>query len=248
MIQPTEGASGVATSCGETSARAAVELAACGPSVATAPPGEDVVLAKVAQISRTLYESLQALGLDDEIRDSLAMVPHVDDRLGYIQRVGEDAATRTLNSVDCARSGQESLGGVANALSEQWTGVFAQRPCRETFIALLADTRGLIRSVPEIAEATNRHLTDILMAQSFQDLTGQVLRRVSEVVMSLEAQLANLLMDSITPERRAHFAANIIVQISARSEIKPVAAETTGAGAVMENQVDVDDLLSSLGF
>ncbi len=43
--------------------------------------------------------------------------------------------------------------------------------------ALVKETRTYLSDVPQITAATNKELLDIMMAQDFQDLTGQVIKR-----------------------------------------------------------------------
>lgn len=206
---------------------------------------EDVLLARVAHISRGLYQALQGLGLDTDIRAVLAMVPDVGDRFAYIEKVSEDAATRTLNAVDCARSAQDELATQCRSCSRRWNDVHVVRPSCDVLVELIANTRGAIQAVPRISEATQAQLTEILIAQSFQDLTGQVLRRVTEIVLALEFQLAELLTDEISPARRAKFASTVASRLSAQPVSK---APELDEVVLISDQVEVDDLLSSLGF
>ncbi|MDE1179008.1 protein phosphatase CheZ [Paraburkholderia sp.] len=215
---------------------------------ALSAPDENEVLAKVALITRSLYESLQALGLDSEIRATLAAVPDLASRLEYVEKVSEDAATRTLNAVDTARPALDQLGKRSDALTQRWDAVEHDGFTRESLAGLLTDTRRFVRAMPDETGAANAQLTEVLVAQSFQDLTGQVLRKVSELVQSLERQLADLLTDSVTPERRALFAQRVATEFAEIAAPVVVVAAEEDAPAVVTDQAEVDDLLSSLGF
>ncbi len=70
------------------------------------------------------------------------------------------------------------------------------------------DTRTFLRGVPEVTTATNAQLLEIMLAQDFQDLTGQVIKKITEVVYLIEQQLLGVLIENIALERREQFAAN----------------------------------------
>ena len=210
----------------------------------TLPSDADQVLMKLARISRALYESLQALGLDKEIEASLSLVPDLNDRLSYINQVLCTAATDTLDAVDLARPLQESLAAESVVLSARWEQCFDRPAIQTELSALMRDTRSHVQAISVGSDYTQIQLTRVLMAQSFQDLTGQVLRRVSELVTNLECQLADLLAERISSERRAKFAALISSQRSSEKEHIVARADLP----TVNTQADVDDLLASMGF
>ena len=89
------------------------------------------------------------------------------------------------------------------------------------------------------ADRTNTILTDIMMAQDFHDLTGQVIRRVVALATSLEEQLVKLLIETSRPEQRP--------QPDPYKLEGPVVAPNA-RDDVVADQKGVDDLLASLGF
>ena len=90
-------------------------------------------------------------------------------------------------------------------------------------------------------EQTDQHLTDIMMAQDFHDLTGQVINRVVKLAASIEEQLLQLLVD-VAPEPVANRMPSDPLDLSG-----PV-VNPEGRSDVAASQQDVDDLLASLGF
>ncbi|CAB3807879.1 protein phosphatase CheZ [Paraburkholderia caffeinilytica] len=209
---------------------------------------EDEILARVAGITRSLYEALQTLGIDADIRTSLSLVPDAVNRLKYIEKLTEDAATRTLNAIDDMRPILERLGSSASTLSQRWNSIAVQGANRETIAQLFADTRSFFRSLHQSTATVNTQLSEVLVAQSFQDLTGQVLRKVTEIVLSLERQLADLLMERISPERRTMFAERVMREFSESSRAQQSESPPVPDSIAMPDQEAVDDLLSSLGF
>ncbi|HQU63647.1 MAG TPA: protein phosphatase CheZ, partial [Nitrosomonas sp.] len=104
------------------------------------------------------------------------------------------------------------------------------------------ETLSYIDKVPERADATNAQLMEIMMAQDFQDLTGQVIKKITTVVQKLEQDLLQLLLANFPPEKRqAH------TEDGACLMNGPVTNPEKNPDTV-SNQDQVDDLLASLGF
>ncbi len=106
--------------------------------------------------------------------------------------------------------------------------------------ALVTDTREYLDQVPGHTSFTNAQLMEIMMAQDFQDLTGQVIKRMMDVVQEIEKQLLMVLMENMpeppVKEKRAN-----------DSLLNGPQLDQNGVG-VIANQAQVDDLLDSLGF
>jgi chemotaxis protein CheZ len=109
----------------------------------------------------------------------------------------------------------------------------------QEFKALVHDTRDYLSRVPERTEATNAQLMEIIMAQDFQDLTGQVIKKILSAAQNLEKELVNLLLET-TPEDKRHSMPPSLLE-------GPV-INASGRSDVVTSQEQVDDLLESLGF
>jgi len=217
---------------------------------AAEPPGaggDDVsrVIHRVGQLTRVLHDSLRELGYDRLIAEAAASIPDARDRLSYVAMMTEQAATRALNATEVARPIQDELGAQARKLTDMWTRMHARELTFEQFKALLEDTRGYLGGVPAKTEATNAQLTEIMMAQDFQDLTGQVIKKITDIVHRLESEMVQLLLDAIPPEKRHEPAP--AKKPEAKSLLNgPVV--TPQGNDVVTNQNQVDELLESLGF
>ncbi len=119
------------------------------------------------------------------------------------------------------------------------------------------DTRAFLARVPEATAATNAQLLEIMMAQDFQDLTGQVIKKIMDVVYVIEQQLLTVLVENIAPERREQFAASAAALVAAEPAASTGSPESLlngpqinpeGRTDVVQDQSQVDDLLASLGF
>ncbi|MCX8017084.1 MAG: protein phosphatase CheZ [Rhodocyclaceae bacterium] len=198
---------------------------------------------RIGHLTRTLHDALRELGYDRELAATRENLPDARDRLAYIARVTGEAAEKVLNAVDHARSVQEELTRQAERLRSRWQAVaaYAHGGAQRATPAgreLIEETCAFFSGVTSQAERTQAILTDIMLAQDFHDLTGQVIRKVVALAHEMEAQLVKLLLDTTPPAQRP---------------AEPTALEgpvVNGAGRtdVVRNQADVDDLLASLGF
>ncbi|NML32078.1 protein phosphatase CheZ [Paraburkholderia antibiotica] len=215
----------------------------------------DRILARIGQLTRTLRDSMRELGLDKHVERAAEAVPDARDRLKYIADMTEQAAERVLSAIDVAKPIQEQLHKDAGELDARWEQWYAAPIEREEVRALMNDTRTFLRGVPESTGATNAQLMEIMLAQDFQDLTGQVIKKITDVVYLIEQQLLGVLVENIALERREQFAANAA---ALKAEVSPTGSpehllngpqiNPEGKADVMQDQSQVDDLLASLGF
>jgi chemotaxis protein CheZ len=151
----------------------------------------------------------------------------------------ERAAERVLNATDAARPLQDAMEASARELSAAWRQLYDGAMDTEQFKALAASTVAFLDHVPEQTNETRAHLMEIVMAQDFQDLTGQVIKRVNELAHHFEQQLLQLLIESTPVEQRPPVAHGLL-------NGPLVNSQRAGDGA--HTQTQVDDLLESLGF
>lgn len=200
----------------------------------------DEFLVRVGHMTRALHDSLRGLGLDKLIERAAHDIPDARDRLDYVARMSEQAAQRVLNATDAAAPLQDKLDDDAKTLSENWKQA-TQSSFSEVHYRLLAEqTQQYLAQVHTSTSATKEHLMDIMMAQDFQDLTGQVIKKVTSIAQSLEQQLVQLLLDFAPVEVRREVAESGLLN---GPQINP-----DGNTEVVSNQSQVDDLLDSLGF
>jgi chemotaxis protein CheZ len=96
--------------------------------------------------------------------------------------------------------------------------------------------------IVRISEMTDARLTDIMMAQDFHDLTGQVIARVVQLAGTIEEQLLSLLLQSAPSGQPGQDHAILEPALAG-----PV-VNAEGRTDVVSDQKQVDDLLASLGF
>ncbi len=219
-------------------AEQAVEPAGGGESVAAASEG--VVYNRLGQLARQVHDALRELGLDTTLHRAAEAVPDARQRLAYVARTTEQAASRVLNATDVAAPIQAELASGADALCARWDELYAGRLSPEAFRELSADTRAFLGAVGEGARGTGAQLHEIMMAQDFQDLTGQVIKRLVELTRTLETQLLQVLIEAapaqaLEPEQAAGLLNGPVIDAGGRSD-------------VVQDQAQVDELLERLGF
>ena len=204
---------------------------------------EDDIHHRIGQLTRTLHDALRELGYERELKDARDNLPAARDRLAYIARVTGEAAEKVLNAVDRARTVQDELTAQAASLRNRWHAVAAYagegKGCTPAGKQLIDETCQFFAGVGGQTDRTNAILTDIMMAQDFHDLTGQVIRRVVTLAQSLEEQLIKLLIETSPPGQRPRLDQHTLEGPVVKPE---------GRDDVVADQKDVDDLLASLGF
>jgi len=203
----------------------------------------DKVIGQVGHLTRTLHDSLRELGYDKRLEEAASQVPEAQDRLAYVAVMTEQAAERSLNATEIAKPIQDKLAADAAHLSGLWKQVVDTQGSgpldAEALKSLVTQTRNYLDDVPNKTSATNAQLLDIMMAQDFQDLTGQVMKKITSMVKHLEQELLQLLLDNIPVDKRGDAGAGMMNGPVVNPE---------GRGDVVTNQNQVDDLLASLGF
>jgi chemotaxis protein CheZ len=182
---------------------------------AAAPAASPQVFQQLGQITRQLHDTLSQLGVMPKLQQSAVDLPDARSRLTYIARKTGEAADKVLTAVDLAKADQAFIAKAAAAMGSAGDPIAA--------------------AVARI----DTHLTDIMLAQDFHDLTGQVVAKVVTLAGDLEDSLVKLLLQAAPLEQAA--------KAEAAALAGPV-VDAAGRTDVVSNQGEVDDLLASLGF
>ena len=190
------------------------------------------VFQQIGAITRLLHDTMNQLGVMPRLQLAADGLPDARSRLSYIATKTAQAANRVLNSVDQAKAEHSRIAEQTRRLAQ----------------ALVADpvkavaSGALLNFVTDIENGTARidaHLTDIMLAQDFHDLTGQVVAKVVALANELEDSLVKLLVQVVPPDQREKVNASLLHGPVVNPE---------GRTDVVSNQGEVDDLLASLGF
>ena len=159
-------------------------------------------------------------------------LPDARSRLTYIAQKTADAANKVLNSVDQAKADHVAI----SAATREMAAAIVADPVRAVASGRLMN---FVQDVEQRTAAIDNHLTDIMMAQDFHDLTGQVVAKVVTLANDLEDSLVKLLVQVVPPDQREKVDPNVLAGPVVNAE---------GRTDVVTNQGEVDDLLASLGF
>ncbi|WP_058913635.1 protein phosphatase CheZ [Entomohabitans teleogrylli] len=204
------------------------------------PPDENFkeLFSRIGHLTRLLRDSLTNLGLERAIIDAAEAIPDARDRLCYVVGKTSQAADRALTCVETARPLQDELSASASALSARWDAWFAAPQELTLAKALVNDTRRFLSDTPKIAAQTNEQLMEIMMAQDFQDLTGQVIQRMMNLIEQVEKELIQVLLENVPYPQESQTTSNL----------KNGPQIDQSKSGVVATQDQVDDLLESLGF
>ena len=215
------------------------------PSVLAKQGSADDMVHRIGHLTRLLRDSMKELGLDQQISQAAQAIPDANDRLNYVASMTEQAAERALNAVERAQPLQDRLEDEGAALNKRWQAAVATAVV-ESDPALVEDTQHFLSNkLPTATGATQKELLEIMMAQDFQDLTGQVIKKMMEVIKLIEEQLVQVLVDNVP---------NITDGVKTEDD-RDEHARLRNGPQVSQNKTDavagqdqVDDLLDELGF
>ncbi len=205
-----------------------------------AAASNEEVLSRIGHMTRALHDSLRGLGLDKLIEKAASDIPDARDRLDYVARLSEQSAKRVLDATDAAGPLQDGIENRSSALRGEWQALLDKGGAGDTDWRALAErTMAALAESEAAAVATRGQLMDIMMAQDFQDLTGQVIGKITSIAQDLEKQLVQVLIDFAPSEIKRELDTGLLNG----PQIKP-----EGNTEIVANQGQVDDLLDSLGF
>lgn len=191
--------------------------------------------AELGQLVRQLHETLHDMGCDEAMQNVVGELPDTQDRLNYIAQLTEQAAQRTLGAVEKALPLQQQMESEALALSEEWRAAGGD----DDKLRIGEKMQAFLESLPNQTRETSSQLTDIMMAQDFQDLTGQVIKKVIRMAQNMEHQLVNILLISKPADTE---------KAGDDALLNGPAVKKEGRTDIVRNQEEVDDFLNSLGF
>lgn len=196
----------------------------------------DVHLA-IGELTRQLHDTLNELGYADQLRGTVDKLPDARSRLSYISRLTGEAAEKVLNRVDAAKTVHAELVTETDLIS----GMLRADPVKAVASGAVLN---YIDCVNKGNKAIDQHLTDIMMAQDFHDLTGQVIAKVVTLATTIEDQLVQLLIQTAPPEH----AGTLQRTVPPVGPLDGPVVNPEGRNDVVTDQSQVDDLLASLGF
>ncbi|WP_437884271.1 protein phosphatase CheZ [Pseudomonas sp. LRF_L74] len=211
---------------------------------------------EVGKLTRELHNAIVNFQIDPHIPHSqeLSQITDATERLSYVVQMTERAANRTMDLVEQSAPLVNDLGDEAKTLGAEWGRFMRREMSADTFRELAKRIELFLARSDRDSQKLSGYLNNILLAQDFQDLTGQVIKRVTQLVTEVESNLLKLVLMASHVDRYAGIEHD---HAALRKEQEEQKASSRGEGPqihadkredVASSQDDVDDLLSSLGF
>jgi chemotaxis protein CheZ len=193
---------------------------------------------RLGGIVRLLHDSMRELGYDRSLSNVASQIGDAQGRLEHVATLTEQAANKVLNTIDAGMPAQDALSSKAKDIDERWTRLFAGQMSIDEFKNLATDSKKFSADVITATEVEKARMLEIMMAQDFQDITGQLIKKIVGITAIAERELAQLLRDNAPAEVKA--------AIEADKPPELLNGPSAPGSAMVQN--DVDDLLDSLGF
>ncbi len=193
---------------------------------------DPAVFQQLGTITRLLHDTMEQLGVMPKLQTATDGLPDARSRLTYIADKTAAAANKVLNSVDQAKADHEAISQATRDIAAQIVTDPVRAVASGAVLNFVQEVEGRTANI-------DGHLTDIMMAQDFHDLTGQVVKKVVQLTSDLEDSLVKLLVQVVPPEQREKVSQEVLQGPVVNPE---------GRTDVVSDQGEVDDLLASLGF
>lgn len=203
---------------------------------------ENELFTEVGRLTRELHEAINGFLLDSRVSEMTQVdIPDAKERLNYVITMTEQSADRTLTAVEESLPMVDALDKQAGELLAEWDKFRSRLLTKDDFLGLSDELAAFLQLTQRHSKSLHDNLSNVLMAQDFQDLTGQIIRKVIELVHDVEEKLVKLVR--ITGGKL-----EVSKKLDDPAVLEGPVVPGVEQGDVVTNQDDVDDLLSSLGF
>lgn len=207
--------------------------------------GDSQLFQEIGRLTRELHDSINSFVADARLADiAQHEMPDAAERLRYVIATTEQAANTTLGAVEESLPLADTLRSDARHLADQWDRFNSRQLSVDDFRELSGEISNFLTVTQTNSDALHDKLSEVLMAQGYQDLTGQVIRKVITLVNDVEVKLVELVRLSGSHVKP------VDNKEAKQPDLSPQGPVVPGVdnGDVVSGQDDVDDLLSSLGF
>lgn len=195
----------------------------------------------MGKLTRELHDAISNFGMDDSISEMAEHdIPDARERLNYVITKTDEAANKTLESVEESLPICSGLHHQASELHVRWEKFTNRELSADQFRGLSKDIGVFFKETDGLATVKD-HLTDVLLAQEYQDLTGQIIKKVINLVEDVENKLVGLVQLTGAPQLETN-------KKSDASTLDGPPVPGLAHSDTVSGQDEVDDLLSSLGF
>ncbi|MGB0895359.1 MAG: protein phosphatase CheZ [Parashewanella sp.] len=209
-----------------------------------ASPIQHDLYEEIGKLTRQLHSTLVDFQVDERlIKLTSDDIPDAKERLNYVIDMTEQAANKTMDAVEESLPLADALIANIQKVSPNWDRLMKRDLELEEFKRLCHNIQDMLQRSDHDSNRLRDLLNQILLAQDFQDLTGQMIRRVITLVHEVEGSLVSML--TIFGE---HSAAENVLENNSSIEAEGPIMNADTREDVVAGQDEVDDLLSSLGF
>lgn len=215
---------------------------------------EQLLFKELGKMTRQLHDALNGFAVDSRIVSMTESdIPDAKARLNHVITMTEDSANRTLAAVENAFPIAGELQEQSNALHEKWSRFRNKDMNVDEFRDMSKEIDRFLDMTKDHAEVIHSNLSDVMMAQGFQDLTGQIIRRVITLVQEVEDNMVGLIRlsgrsYSELSDPSTEAAAKPAPPEDLMQGLGPQVPGVSETSESVSGQDEVDDLLSSLGF
>lgn len=212
---------------------------------ALAGQGDEDLFIEIGKLTRRLHEALTSFNLDSRITDIAASeIPDAKDRLNYVIERTEEAANKTMDKVEHCNGLADVIAKDSQDLLVEWKKLYRRELNPGDFRKLCKKIEAHLEKNKNTADELNSELSDVLLAQDYQDLTGQVIRQVITLVHDVEESMVNVIKMFGSIDRYQAAKGKVVKFEGSEGPVVNKAKRDD----VVSGQDEVDDLLSSLGF
>jgi chemotaxis protein CheZ len=206
---------------------------------------------EIGHLTRALHESIKNFKLNGNVSGAGSDIDEAHEGLSYVVDMTAKAANKTMDKVDESMPLSEAIANEALEIKQEWNRFLNKDMSANEFRDLTKRISTFLENTDKNTRKLNGNLSDILLAQDFQDLTGQVIQRITAMITDVESRLVNLVAMAGHVDQMTGIKHNDIeVAAEEKDPHKGVGPQLNAEDNedVASNQDDVDDLLSSLGF
>lgn len=208
----------------------------------------EVIFAGIGKLTRQVHDTISTIYLDDRINSlTKTDMPDARSRLEFVISETEKAANSTMDVVEKILPTAQKLNERLVDLMPEWKSLLSQQLEHGEFSQLCLSLNELLIDANNESQKLSASLKEVILAQGYQDLTGQVIKRVIEIVSEVEEHLVQLL--ATFGDKDCQLSKPILESDTSNNEkAEGPIINPSSRSNVATNQDDVDDLLSSLGF
>lgn len=195
---------------------------------------------QIGTLARQLHDSIKGFveTLDSALVDMVEdKIPDSGSRLEHILQLTENAANVTLDHVEVMQQRNQVQ---QNLLKELFDKIGSLKAVGDGAREMLAEAQKIVEELQSSVMLTSADLITVLTAQDYQDLTGQIILKIINLLRELELKLVNVIQ-------------TFGVRLEGDQKKKQASDELYGPAhegrlEALSSQDDVDSLLAEFGF